>query len=291
MGFIKTPFLIALLVYFSFSSIHACDIDGKTGFMPENDMWVGPHDKSNNGMTEEKFNTIVDRIIEKYKGIVLEERGKVLVAKKHWDDGMVNASAMQIGRVYQVNMYGGLARHPLINEDGFALVVCHELGHHLGGAPKKTTRRSMWASNEGQADYFSAMKCFRRVFGEDDNISIVKNMEVEPFITKKCNESFNNAHDIALCQRTSVGAMSVSSLVGGGVKVNASTPDKGVVSSTYDGHPKGQCRMDTYFAGALCDKKFYDDVDFANPEVGVCTRENGYSAGVRPLCWYRVPRT
>lgn len=288
MALFKVLIPISFLLLSSLSLVQACDADGNSGFMPENDMWIGPNDKSASTMTKEIFETVIDRIIDNYKDVVAE-KGKVLVAAKHWDDGTVNAYAMQRGKTYQVHMFGGLARHPLINADGFALVVCHELGHHLGGAPKKP--EAEWATNEGQADYFAAMKCFRKTFGDDDNIAMVKNMKIHPHITKKCMESFSNAHDIALCQRASTGAMSVSSLVGGGVKVNPSTPDKGVVSATYHGHPKGQCRMDTYFAGALCDKKFYEDVDSVDPKIGVCTREGGYTIGVRPRCWYRVPRS
>jgi hypothetical protein len=33
-------------------------------------------------------------------------------------------------------MFGGLARHELVTDDGFMMVVCHETGHHLGGAPR-----------------------------------------------------------------------------------------------------------------------------------------------------------
>jgi len=33
-----------------------------------------------------------------------------------------------------IHMFGGLARHPLMTEDAFLLVACHEFGHHYGGA-------------------------------------------------------------------------------------------------------------------------------------------------------------
>ena len=34
-------------------------------------------------------------------------------------------------------MFGGLAGHETITTDAFALVACHELGHHIGGAQRK----------------------------------------------------------------------------------------------------------------------------------------------------------
>ena len=65
------------------------------------------------------------------------------------------------------------------------------------------------------------------------------------------------------------------------------TPDTSKVSRTNDRHPKGQCRTDTYFQGALCDVAFDIDFDARNPEVGACTRAKGHEKGTRPLCWYK----
>jgi len=73
-----------------------------------------------------------------------------LVIDKHWEDGTVNAYASENGNNDVISMFGGLARHPAITPDAFYLVACHEIGHHLGGAPKKGN--TQWASNEGQAD-------------------------------------------------------------------------------------------------------------------------------------------
>ena len=47
-----------------------------------------------------------------------------------WKNDTVNANAQQRGRNWIVNMYGGLARRPEIFFRRFAMVLCHELGHH-----------------------------------------------------------------------------------------------------------------------------------------------------------------
>ena len=49
------------------------------------------------------------------------------------------------------------------------------------------------------------------------------------------------------------------------------TPDQTVVSAT-NHHPAPQCRLDTYFAGAVCDKSYGDVVSNDDPNQGVCTR-------------------
>lgn len=40
-----------------------------------------------------------------------------------------------------------------MTRDGLALVICHELGHHFGGAPKSTVPLKKWNSYKGQVDY------------------------------------------------------------------------------------------------------------------------------------------
>ena len=282
-----TVYLPLFLLLFAFESM-AC-VDGQNGFMPENDLYIGVNDKSANDMTKEKFNAIIDKVDQHYNSIVKSKGGNLRWNRK-WDDGTVNASAQRMFSSWVVNMYGGLARHELVTDDAFALVVCHELGHHLGGAPKVKNIMMTWASNEGQSDYFGSMKCFRRVFESDDNEAIVAAMEVDATVTQKCSESFTQRNDVALCVRTAMAGLSLAKLLGslrGTTDVKFDTPDPSVVSQTNDAHPAAQCRLDTYFQGALCDKSIDDDVSNRDAAEGVCTSARGYSNGVRPLCWYK----
>ena len=168
----KNSLIIAgLSLAFSTQSI-ACDMNGETGFLPENDLYVGVNDKMASDMTEARFNEIIDEVDAVYAPIVKQRGGNLKWARK-WDDGTVNASAQRFFTTYQVNMFGGLARHELVTDDAFALVVCHELGHHLGGAPKVGGLMMRWASNEGQSDYFASLKCFRKVYESDNNEAII----------------------------------------------------------------------------------------------------------------------
>ena len=281
------------------TSSFACTIDGKEGFMPDNNMNIPTYIKSGNGMTEEKFNRIIDEVEAVYAPIV-GNLGKTLRIERNWTDGTVNAYAQQIGETWKVAMFGGLARHKSVTGDGFAAVICHELGHHLGGAPRKGAGgggawggdgnvATSWASNEGQSDYFATLKCLRKVWLNDNNVQIAANLNAPKTAVDACNKSYKgNREEIAMCIRLAMAGHSISQVLNSASKSpEFDTPDKKVVSATNHNHPQGQCRLDTYFAGALCDVSINEDVHASDATIGTCNRSTGHSAGTRPLCWYK----
>ena len=266
----------------------ACDQKGNSGFLPENNLSIPVGDKMAGDMTEERFLEIIGKVEAIYSPII-KGLGANLVMNNDWASTTVNASAQQSGNTWRVNMYGGLARHRLTTDDGFMMVVCHELGHHIGGAPRYA-KNTDWASNEGQADYFASLKCMRRVLQNEDNLSIAANMQIDSEVTRQCSEVYKSASEVALCQRIAMAGKSLGSLLGslgGNANVNFTTPDRKVVRQTNDNHPKGQCRLDTYFQGILCDKSINEEVSKTDAIPGTCIKRDGYTKGVRPLCWYK----
>lgn len=270
----------------------ACDIHGKSGFVPENSLNIPVGMKAAN-MTETQFNKVIDRVLAVYRTeIELENKIKLVIEKK-WKDGTVNAYAKQPGDgTWIVAMFGGLARHPEITEDAFATVVCHELGHHIGGAPKKKGLfASTWASNEGQADYFGVMKCLRRVFEKDRNTEIARRLNAPTLVKTKCASQYLSLEERAICERSSMAGLALGkffrSLSKDVAKVDFTTPDKAVVVQTNDNHPASQCRVDTYFQASLCDRSTSEKVSNSDAHAGVCSKRNGDKVGLRPACWYK----
>lgn len=279
--------LIPAVIYSLLTPTFACDIHGKTGFMPDVKLKIPPSVKMGTSMTKEKFEAITKKVADVYAPVV-EAKGAKLVMVNDWEDGTINAYADQQGDVWEVHMYGGLARHPLTTDDGFMLVVCHEVGHHLGGFPKYGS--TDWASNEGQADYFGTLKCMKRVLENEDNVIAMANIKIDAEAVKSCEARFKDVKDIALCERIAMAGKSLGSLLGalgGTLKVAFETPDKSVVKKTNDAHPKAQCRLDTYFAGALCDKPWQEDFSDKSGVPGACVQKDGYKKEVRSLCWYK----
>ena len=281
--------LLTLGLIVAYNSI-ACTQDGRDGFLPKNDFKISVDQKRTGGLSEEQFNAVIDEVEGLYAPIVATYGGELKVVR-NWTDGTVNAYAQQIGKEWRVSMFGGLARHETITEDGFKLVICHEIGHHIGGAPRKSSPwASPWASNEGQADYFATLKCLRRVWNDEDNSAVVAAMEVPEELTNKCAGQFSG-EDAAVCVRGGMAGMSVSrlfqSLYNETTSPKFETPSTKVVTKTDDNHPATQCRLDTYFQGALCEKSFSEDVTATSEVTGTCHGSTGYTIGLRPLCWFK----
>lgn len=268
----------------------SCTEDGLEGIVPENNLNISVNAKRAGGLTEKQFNAVIDNVETLYAPLVQQEGGKLVISRA-WTDGTVNAYAQRSGSDWKVAMFGGLARHDTITEDGFALVVCHEIGHHIGGAPKKVAMWSNpWASNEGQADYFATLKCLRRTFLNDDNISLVSRMNVPAALKKACADNWSSEADQAICIRGAMAGDSVARLFAALRNQQPSkfeTPDARVVTATDDNHPATQCRLDTYFQGALCGVSFADDVEQDSEVTGTCHASTGQTIGLRPLCWFK----
>lgn len=267
------------------------------GFLPENDMKIPVGFKSMavgaKGLDETQFNAILDRA-QRLFGPKIAQAGGTLKINRLWTDETVNASATQNGREWALNMYGGFARHPATTFEGFALVVCHELGHHLGGAPKIDQMfGGAWATNEGGADYFAGTKCLRYFFEEDDNKAIIAAAKADgtlsPFAEKLCEQQFGSEADQLVCKRTSLSGTSVAGVFQAMKKeatpAKYDTPDNSRVTKTNDDHPATQCRMDTYLASAVCDVDKSVAVSNTDTSQGACV-QGVAKVGYRPQCWF-----
>jgi hypothetical protein len=272
-------------------------------FMPKNNL-----DKEDNlfraaSMTQADFNAIINSIIEQYKPLATLHGGN-LSSNNKWSDATVNASAEQqtFGSRWIVNMYGGLARRPEVTPDGFALVVCHELGHHFGGYAFYSD--DDWAGAEGQADYFATESCAHKIWGTQLELNAKAAETVAPTAKAKCDAAWGSVDQRNLCYRTATASMSLATLLaklGSEADPSFDKNDPAVVTTTDVNHPAGQCRLDTYVNGALCATAFDENVipgrnhaegqtsKAAELEAGKysCLATKGTRVvGDRPLCWF-----
>lgn len=285
-----------------FANAHTDHQDGAEtlcNFAPENELNIPAGMESlAQGIDEKTFHAVIDRIEKVYAPIIRAQRGTLKVHRK-WEDGTVNANAIRFFGKH-INMYGGLARYPGMTADGYAMVMCHELGHHLGGSPSIRNILGTYG-NEGQSDYFAATKCFRRVFGNDDNVAVMSSVDVPKDVTKACSNTFKSQKEIALCQRSAMTGKVLAKVLwsmgrsGSQPREPAqspefSTPSTNVVKVTDNSHPLGQCRLDTMMAGSICGVSFTEDFSKDSPIPGSCAEEKGDKVGFRPRCWYKPGR-
>lgn len=281
----KFNLIFAALAIFSLSA--GADI------VPQNDLYIPVGTKFlQGGLTEDEFNAVIEKVETIYAPVVASMGAKLRI-NRLWDNGNVNAIASRVSNTWIVDMYGGLARHSTITSDALALVVCHELGHHLGGAPKKLNRSnptlSSWSTSEGQADYFSTLKCLRKVFLHDDNGIATRQLDVPAHLSKLCSKSWPNSVERNICIRSSMAGASVAALftsLTNGRAAQFNTPDPRAVAQIVHSHPATQCRLDTFLAGALCETHFGEDVSQSEEVQGTCHKFLGHQTGLRPNCWF-----
>ena len=227
-------------------------------FMPENRLQYAPQSEMAGGLTEAQFNAVIDHVETIYKPL-FAQHGATLTVERLWNDETVNAFADQPSDTdWEVHMFGGLARRPEVTEDGFAMVICHELGHHLGGFPFVSS--TDWAANEGQADMHATGACASKVFTPNPALELQAQLTIPANLKEKCDLHHTNAQARGVCYRAIAAGKSLGDLLGAleGHTVSFDTPDTSVVTVTNNDHPAAQCRLDTYVASALCGNVFWD---------------------------------
>ena len=270
-------------------------------FAPPNNFNLLDDPNKPGNITEQQFNTIVNSIVAIWQPIA-KAHGAVLTADANWKDSTVNAYAEEKGNSWMVHFFGGLARRPEITPDGFALVVCHELGHHFGGYYFYGDKE--WAAAEGQADYFATQMCGRHIFANlQNNIRFLTPNAPEP-VKENCTAVWGkDPKAVAECARISAASLSLATLLaklGNSPAPHFETPDKSQVSQTNVAHPAAQCRLDTYFAGALCSVTLPPDQtpgrgnpagnnskDSEAQAYKFSCAQNAFKVGFRPRCWFK----
>lgn len=252
------------------------------GIFPKNNLWIGIG-LANQGIEETEFNTILDKLVTIYDPITASH-GFKLQFNRLWSDGTVNSDTDTEGDRWVINSYGGLARYSGMTSDGYAAVACHELGHHLGGAPTFSDGDDM--SVEGEADYHVGTKCLRKYFAADNNVAVMANAVIDPLVISKCAAAFaGDAGQIALCERSAMAGFIVADILRDLERDPAiafNTPDPSQVRSTFEDHPAAQCRLDTYLASGLCTAS--SDIEFSSTDykIGACVSGDG----ARSRCWF-----
>lgn len=221
--------------------------------------------------------TLVSRVSEKdylqliadfqsaYLPQVIQKTGKPVLILNEWKNPYFSAYSFQRESYFQISLSGGTARAPGATQASLAAIVCHELGHIIGGEPLQTIPGGEWASSEGQADFFAAKICLPNYFHRHPEAQTAGS--TDPEIMKTChgNESCESVAKtgfevVSFFQRYSYHEY---------VPVRLETHEKPSTELIRNKYPTDQCRLDTFVGGAIC-------------QLGLSCRA--------PTCWAGVPK-
>lgn len=294
--------MLALLILFTqISSVWACNIPEKEFLIRiailkaeqasqvNNDRPDAEDEFSDSNISKKEFNKILDTVKKVYQPIFKKQKMTFRI-ERGWEDKQTTAYAGVLGRDRYILVYGGYARHKLMTKDAFLSVICHEIGHHLGGFPRKSS--SAWSSSEGQADYFSTLKCMKEVLKvADDNEEVALALDLPEEVKKQCRFQYKNDNDYFICLRSAKAAEDHGRVVAdltdeGNTVISLLTPSSETRSVTNLKHPSPQCRVDTKYQGALCNVATSIPLDATNELQGACHFNNFNILGNRPACWF-----
>lgn len=146
---------------------------------------------------------------------------------------------------FMITLTGQIPQSPSMNQAGYAIVACHEIGHILGGEPRQKTMLSNWSSVEGQADYFATNECLWEFL----KIRPEKIKDIEPM----CHEYFSKKDELIFCSQAILGIKAIAEYFNSSLavddQVSLDNKDLSIVSQTLQKYPSPQCRIDTLLSG------------------------------------------
>lgn len=218
--------------------------------------------------SQSKFENLINKVISPYLN-QLENIGDELDIDINWKSNHPNASvSMKKNRVV-MSFHGGFKRKFNLSDDAYAITVCHEVGHLVGGYPKVYPTQKY--SAEAQSDYFATSECIQKYFEKvSREIAFNELILLDKTQRELCQREGLESNN---CLRGLVAIASLSNAYNGEKSINKYS-DEYVKVTNYNDYPSAQCRVDTLRAGLLC--------GLAQNEGNNCES----SDKVRPKCWY-----
>lgn len=156
----KVSHLLTILIFIGLASARAavvCPKDRPGYFC------LPPEENQSKEINATNFYLVPAKII----GLFYQEisaAGYPLLLEAQWESPYFGAGVSLYDNAYHLMILGGTTRLPEMTEDAYAAVVCHEIGHIVGGEPHQTISGAEWSSSEGQADFFAASVCLPRYY-------------------------------------------------------------------------------------------------------------------------------
>lgn len=199
-------------------------------------------------VTEQDYIQIIQRFMGFATADIYAQYRKPLLIPNEWESPFFAGYAKLDEKYAQISLWGGLVRAPGSTHGALVAILCHELGHLLGGEPRQRIAGADWASLEGQSDFFAAKTCMPRFFKAYPQFSL----NISEEVVKKCGDDL-------ICQKTLQAGLEMMNLLQRysfkeytPVDLQTLAPATEELITSY---PSEQCRLDTYVHGARCHDK------------------------------------
>lgn len=196
-----------------------------------------------------------------------------------------------------------LAEKP--GDDVIAMILCHEVGHLLGGFPFKGAvpgvplAEGTKEAAEMQSDYFAGKECLPRLFASEPEVNARFRDEVDASTRARCDDVWRDEGARDVCYRIARTAERFGirdARRNGHPTPDLETPATDEVERTLSDYANSQCRVDTVVQGALCTKRnrvgvIPGIVDATiSPDAEALSEPYACSEGpgARPRCWYKA---
>ena len=205
----------------------------------------------------------------KYAVKVYQETKLPLNIPDLWTTNHFEGSVRKAENFFELKITGKALTSKEASSISFASIVCHELGHILGGSPKQTMPGVEWSSTEGQSDFWAAKSCLPEFFQDVvlDSQSAFYDRALNQELLLKFPELLSTPkafpEDYAFCKQD----LKCLLVVSAGVelinffdyydyvdlpKPALNTPESDAKEFKPNSYPSLQCRLDTYVRGGLC---------------------------------------
>lgn len=236
--------------------------------------------KKNLTLLEKTFINLFTPVVQKanYKKMIIHEDFEFT---KYI--GGVNSENGQINFIFGSDFK---SVYPTLSEDGYAMILCHELGHILGETPEHL-QADKKLSPEAESDYFAASICAKKLFSQPALVTGFVPTSNEALLS--CQAQYTTLHDVHLCARIIEASYNLYSEIHFSLlrimpdiksqKFYAIPDYTSVDQNFYDFYPSLQCRFQTSIAGALCKPQMWEPLNYN----WACTTKTAQ----RPACWYK----
>jgi hypothetical protein len=231
--------------------------------------------------TEDTFNEVIDQIERLYA----DQPTKTIEVQRFWSPSGQVDSAIRFPYLTLENpiikLTGAVPKSRFISREAYALLVCHEFGHHLAGGPSVGNARLVqWSSAEGQADYWAASNCLKTYFAQEER-ELIHPEAVPNELAQKCDKNFTTEPAATICKKGILAALSLADYFVGTknskIDFRAKAPAATQLVRTFRQDAfRDQCRVETFLAGTFCP---------ADSWPKGCLEGDG----ARPACWYVEP--